>query len=71
LEEGAEGGEVSIERQFGRIIFCCDWCTNQLETDEEDWNEALQVKRSEGWGSRKDGDQWIDVCEQCKANPYD
>lgn len=62
---------MSIERQDGRIVFFCDWCTNTLETGEADFQDALRVKKLEGWGSRKDGQEWIDVCEECKAEPYD
>lgn len=62
---------MSVEKEEGRFVFVCDVCGDELQTDERNWNEALEVKRFEDWGSRKEGGAWIDVCESCKGRPYD
>lgn len=62
---------MSVERQEGIIVFVCDVCMDELITDERDWDQALDAKQFERWGSRKEDGAWIDVCEFCKERSYD
>lgn len=42
-----------ISRQWGNVIFECDTCGADLNTDEQDFKDALQVLRDNGWRARK------------------
>ena len=58
-------GIMSIERQYGKIIFICDTCEESLETKTDDWNEARAKMQAEGWRSKKYGVDWVHGCERC------
>jgi hypothetical protein len=47
---------MTIDRQYGKIIFICDQqdnprCDEQIETEESDFNDALRAAKAEGWRS--------------------
>jgi hypothetical protein len=59
---------MSTERLGDAISFICDDCDADLETGEEDFHDAVGVKKNSGWSSRKDpsnGD-WDDLCPDCR-----
>jgi hypothetical protein len=45
---------MTIERQYGKIIFTCDVeesprCEEQLETEASEWTAAREVFEEAGW----------------------
>jgi hypothetical protein len=56
-----------IDRQGGQIVIECDSCDEVLETDTEEWSEAMSDMRREGWFSRKIADEWLHGCPTCGA----
>lgn len=56
-----------IERKFnGLYTLTCDICGEKaLETFEE-FNEAVQYKKDNGWKSQKYKGEWEDVCPDCQ-----
>lgn len=63
---------MTIERQYGKLIFTCDVgtgsrCDEQIETGLEDFIEALAVTREAGWGSvpYDGGRGWMHFCGNC------
>ena len=57
---------MSIERQFGKIIFVCDSCEDDIETDKKDFNEALEYTKQEKWRSfRTKTGAWRHYCPEC------
>lgn len=52
----------------GKYEFVCDDCGEVLSTDERDFHGALDVLRSEGWRSVRDGNDWVHFCRpECKS----
>lgn len=67
---------MTIERQYGKIIFICDvesspQCEEQMETEESDFMQALAVAKAAGWdvaaGTPTPGaaQDWIHFCPKC------
>lgn len=54
-----------IDRQHGKIIFECDSCDETLTADTDDFTEAWNEAKREGWRSRKIGDEWLHGCPEC------
>lgn len=56
-----------IDRQKGKYVFECDGCYASLNTEERDFQTALDVMRNEGWRSTRDGpdEQWKHYCPRC------
>lgn len=50
----------------GPIAFCCDECGEVDETHCEEFTGALAKVKSHGWAVRKDGDDWLHFCGDCK-----
>jgi hypothetical protein len=59
---------VTIERATydGPVTFCCDSCGEVEDTHCTDFGGALAKVRSRGWTARKDGDDWLHFCGDCK-----
>lgn len=55
---------MSIDRQYGRVIFICDDCGEAFEASSRDFQEALAEMKEEGWTITKKGDDWIHWCHQ-------
>ena len=62
---------MTIERQYGKIIFICDSgtsprCDEQIETGESEFADALRKARREGWGVTKVAGEWMHYCFKCE-----
>jgi hypothetical protein len=64
---------MTIERQYGRIIFVCDVersprCEELLDTKTGDFPEALEMAKSQGWLMRPEhpgSRDWLHWCRFC------
>jgi len=55
-----------IDNYRGLYVLTCDICGEKaLETFEE-FHEAVQYKKDEGWKSQKYKGEWEDVCPECQ-----
>ena len=45
-------------------ILVCDICMEEMYFD--DFNDAVEYKKSHGWKGRKDDYGWYDVCPDCE-----
>jgi hypothetical protein len=55
---------MSIERQYGRIIFVCDDCGNTFEASSRDFEGAWHEAKEEGWTVTQKGKDWVHWCHQ-------
>ena len=58
-----------IERTSLGIDVICDGsrCQEYLTIDSQDWSDAMEKMRSDGWLSVKDDDgEWEHFCPECK-----
>ncbi len=61
---------MTISRESNEIYFECDWskgCSEILEAETEDFHEALDLFKSEGWLNIRKGEDWIHLCPYHKA----
>jgi hypothetical protein len=54
-----------IDRQHGKLIFECDSCEETLTADTDNFAQAWNEAKREGWRSRKIGDEWVHGCPSC------
>lgn len=48
------------------IVFECDDCGTELDTQTRDFDEARTALREADWRTSKDGDKWVHHCPECK-----
>ncbi len=48
-----------------KITFECDECGDELDTETADFDDAKEHARSEGWRTKKDGSDWLNLCPDC------
>lgn len=41
----------------------CDNCGKRIRFEE--FENAVAYKKKNGWKSRKQGEEWIDICKEC------
>lgn len=56
---------MGVDRSFGDIVFRCDACGEELETNESDFSEALRELRRAGWKAEKVDGYWEHTCDAC------
>ena len=56
---------MSMHKIHGEFIVECDLCDETFETGKDDFYDAVAEKKREGWSSRKDKNEWNDVCPKC------
>lgn len=54
-----------IDRQKGRLVIECDSCPEVLDTETNDFNEAREMMKREGWKVRKIANEWLHGCPKC------
>lgn len=57
---------MAIEREKGNIIFVCNDCGERCETEVDDFKEALEILKDEGWKYEKIDNEWEHLCPQCR-----
>lgn len=57
---------MSIERQYGEVMFVCDECGDEGPSDES-FNYMKSLAKRDGWLVTKDDetDEWIHICPGC------
>ena len=57
---------MSISK-FGRKYFlACDNCGKEYEVPFDDFHEAVEAKKEDGWKSKKINGEWEDWCPDCQ-----
>lgn len=55
-----------IESISGSYILICDICGEGACKDFDDFYEAVDYKKKEGWKGKKINGEWQDVCPDCQ-----
>ena len=53
-----------IEKQGNRYELQCDYCSNCVD-DGEEFQEAVDYKKANGWKSINVKGEWTDKCPNC------
>lgn len=57
-----------IEGSFGMFSLYCDICGEEADGMFDEFYEAVEYKKSNGWRSQKNNKgEWEDVCPNCKG----
>lgn len=54
-----------ITKIHGKFYLVCDFCQKEIGPCDT-WEEAKDQKKDEGFKSQKDGNDWLDVCRECR-----
>lgn len=54
-----------IDKQYGKHELICDICGKTAPKRFEYWDEAVDYKKQNGWKSKRDGANWLDLCPDC------
>lgn len=46
----------------------CDFCSEYHETDEDDFIEAVNAIKDEGWKVFKENGEWKHMCPSCRED---
>lgn len=54
----------------GGITFraICDFCWNELETDEDEFAPAVNAIKAAGWKVFKQSNEWFHKCDECMSS---
>lgn len=55
-----------IERDYSLYILVCDQCGEAFGTYDS-FEEAVEAKKKQGFKSKREGRQWIDICKDCQG----
>lgn len=52
-----------VDFEDGEYYLICDNCGKRIRF--EDFDEAVAYKKKNKWKSRKQGEEWLDICNEC------
>ena len=55
-----------ICKSFGFCSLTCDVCGEEADETFDDFYDAVEYKKNEGWKSQKRNGEWEDVCPDCQ-----
>jgi hypothetical protein len=61
---------MTLDRQHGRLIMCCDTCGETREGDQGEFDAFIEGTKRDGWKMRKigagrEGHDWVHACPDC------
>lgn len=59
---------MSLDRQHGNIIFSCDSCGETREAGSDDFTDAWNAAKGDGWKAQKIGKDWVHACPACEVD---
>lgn len=60
-----------IIRDYDLYHLECDNCADEHPDEFDSFNDAVEAKKADGWGSRRQNGLWEDWCPQCLAASRD
>lgn len=55
-----------IQKIYCGYVIICDNCEHQASESYETWQDAVDAKKENGFKSKKYGNGWMDLCEDCE-----
>ena len=56
-----------IDRQYGSYYAICDACGTALDSEYNDFQDAVDGMRADGWKTANVGGEWVNYCPECAA----
>jgi len=57
---------MTIENVESGFIVNCDKCPNYFEKEIDKFKEFIKYMKIEGWKTRQENDEWINLCPVCQ-----
>lgn len=55
-----------IETRYGKgVVLVCEECGREVKYFDE-FQDAVDYKKENGWKSQRDKDGWKDICPECR-----
>lgn len=56
---------MSIEKFAGFFSLTCDNCGEELNEQFDEFHDAVEAKKDNGWKSKRINGDWEDWCDKC------
>lgn len=60
---------MTIEKYGHTFQATCDYCPEDLDTDEDEFMSAVASMKRQGWKVFKEGAEWCHKCPDCAGGP--
>ena len=50
----------------GGFYIACDFCSNDINIQQDDFMRAIEALKMRGWRIIKDGKNWLHKCPECQ-----
>lgn len=60
-----------LEKAGGTFVANCDFCSNYTDTEEAEWQSAIDKMKRLGWQVFKKMGEWFHKCELCQDSSDD
>ena len=58
---------MSTRREEGTVVFDCDGCSEDFDTEEQDFQDGVDALKAAGWEITKDArGEWAHYCPPCR-----
>ena len=57
-----------LEKQGITFLASCDFCGDDVETDEDEFVPAVEAIKRAGWKVFRQSGQWFHKCDNCQAS---
>ena len=56
-----------IEKEGKLFVLYCDVCGEVADEEFYEFQEAVDYKKADGWGSERRHGEWWDICPECQT----
>ena len=56
---------MTLENVIFGFVMECDFCSEYIDLDTDDFQEAIDMAKDYGWKIRKVDGEWVHVCPAC------
>jgi hypothetical protein len=56
---------MMIDKEYSGYLLVCDVCDHQVKYFDN-FQDAVDYKKENGWRSRKENGEWLDICPECQ-----
>lgn len=57
---------MALDKDSSTFTASCDFCSNYIDTDEDEFLSAVERIKRLGWRVFKQGGEWFHQCEDCQ-----
>lgn len=54
-----------VDKQYGSYYAICDACGTALEAEYDEFQDAVDGMKANGWRTSKIGGEWVNYCPEC------